>query len=249
MKDQIRALLLRRIVSGVYAPGERLLEMGIAREMNTSQAPVREALRELEALRVVETERYRGTRVRRISDREMHEAFYVRGLLDEAAARLAAPSIQKDSSRLRHLLDKLLKAAKRGQPEEYAQANHAFHRAIVEASGNQVLLKIWDSLSMESLSRLRLVQIGLRFRKSAPEHAGMVEALERGDGPLAGRLLRRHAHSFLGEAAQGAGGAVRRPGKANPDDYEATRVRSPIASGKRAGESEEHGEKSHGNAS
>jgi DNA-binding GntR family transcriptional regulator len=199
MKDQIRKLLLQRIVSGVYAPGERLLEMGIAGEMNTSQAPVREALRELEALGVVETERYRGTRVRRVSEEELREAFYVRGLLDEAAARLAAPIIQKDSSRLRRLLENLLKAAKRGQPEEYAQANHAFHRAIVEASGNHVLLRIWDSLAMESLSRIRIGQIGKRFQVTAPEHKGMVEAMERGDGALAGRLLRQHAHTFLPE--------------------------------------------------
>jgi DNA-binding GntR family transcriptional regulator len=194
---------------------------------------------------VVETERYRGTRVRRISDREMREAFYVRGLLDEEAARLAAPRIQKDSSKLRRLLERLLKAAKAGQPEAYAQANHAFHRAIVEASGNEVLLKIWDSLAMESLSRLRLVQIGLRFRTTAPEHASMVEALERGDGARAGRLLRRHAHSFL-SVSEGGDGGGKRPGD-DQDNHPATRIHTQIESGKRAGESEHAAKETHGN--
>src|SRR5947209_4717619 len=73
MRDQIRKELIKRIVDGTYRPGDRLVELQVAREFNTSQAPVREALRELEALRLVESETYRGTRVREISRREMKE--------------------------------------------------------------------------------------------------------------------------------------------------------------------------------
>src|SRR5262249_53910326 len=59
MRGQIRRELLRRIIEGHYKPGDRLVELQIAREFDTSQAPVREALRELEAVRLVETETYR----------------------------------------------------------------------------------------------------------------------------------------------------------------------------------------------
>ena len=68
MRDQIRRELTKlRIVNGTYRPGERLVELQVAKEFNTSQAPVREAFRELEALRLVESQAYRGTRVREIS--------------------------------------------------------------------------------------------------------------------------------------------------------------------------------------
>ena len=65
MSDRICRTLAERIIGGLLAPGERLVEMRIAKEFRTSQAPVREALRELEALRLVASEPYRGTRCAR----------------------------------------------------------------------------------------------------------------------------------------------------------------------------------------
>ncbi|MHC5541965.1 GntR family transcriptional regulator, partial [Singulisphaera rosea] len=63
IRGEIRRVLVKRILDGTYKPGDRLLELQIAREFQTSQGPVREALRELEALRLVESQTYRGTRV------------------------------------------------------------------------------------------------------------------------------------------------------------------------------------------
>src|SRR4051812_25814321 len=94
MREQIRRELLKRILNGTYKPGDRLIELQVAREFNTSQAPVREALRELEALRLVETQTYRGTRVREISRKEWQESAWVRALLEEAAAQQAADAFK-----------------------------------------------------------------------------------------------------------------------------------------------------------
>ncbi len=66
LREQVRALL-RDILSGVYAPGERLVEMKIARTLGTSQAPVREALRELEAIGFITSQPHRGAVVGDIS--------------------------------------------------------------------------------------------------------------------------------------------------------------------------------------
>src|SRR4051794_7292835 len=64
LRDQIKDVLMQRIVEGYYEPGERVVELRIAEEFGVSQAPVREALRELEILRLVESEPFRGARVR-----------------------------------------------------------------------------------------------------------------------------------------------------------------------------------------
>ena len=74
MRHHIRDAIVSRILEGVYSPGTRLKELALAREFNVSQAPVREALRELEALHLVQTEHYRGTRVRSIDLAELAEA-------------------------------------------------------------------------------------------------------------------------------------------------------------------------------
>lgn len=88
-------ILLDRILDGTYKPGERLIELQIANELNTSQSPVREALRYLEALRVVETETYKGTRVRSISPRELQESSQIRAALEELGAQLRRAALQE----------------------------------------------------------------------------------------------------------------------------------------------------------
>src|SRR3954447_24299604 len=123
MRAQICRELVRRIVEETYRPGERLVELQVAREFNTSQAPVREALRELEALRLVESETYRGTRVREITEREMHEASLVRGVLEQAAAVGAAAALRGDTAGLNRSLEGIEQAAKDKDFEAYARHN------------------------------------------------------------------------------------------------------------------------------
>ena len=86
VRDQVRRTLTERILAGHYKPGDRLVELQIARELGTSQGSVREALRELEASRLVESEPRRGTRVRVVSLKELQDAYFARGILEQAAA-------------------------------------------------------------------------------------------------------------------------------------------------------------------
>ncbi len=198
MSDRIRRVLADRIIAGVLAPGERLVEMRIAEEFKTSQAPVREALRELETLRLVESEPYRGTRVREVGEVEMAEAYAVRAVLEQAAAESAAPGLKGNTAGLRQTLDELRVSALEGDREGYARHDLDFHRGIVEAAGNRILLQTWDSLGFETRVRIMLARKEPDLPKFASCHDPILEALEAGDGPRAGRLLREHAESFMG---------------------------------------------------
>jgi DNA-binding GntR family transcriptional regulator len=204
MRAQIRKVLLKRIVEGYYKPGDRLLELQIAAEFKTSQGPVREALRELEALRLVETEPYRGTRVRLISEREMREGSLVRGLLEETAAKAAAKALKGHVRAIRDEVDALRESALSADLDGFAAHNMAFHRLIVAAAGNEVLLRVWDSLMLEVRTRIGLTRMTIDLVEVAESHLPIVEALERGDGDEAGRLLREHAERFCYWHEQGA---------------------------------------------
>ena len=83
LREQVKDLLLQRIASGELKPGERLVETRIAAELGTSQAPVREALRDLELLRLVESEPFKGSRVRAFGNAELVEVYPVRAVLEE----------------------------------------------------------------------------------------------------------------------------------------------------------------------
>src|SRR6185295_61817 len=93
---QVKERLLDGILTGRYAPDSRIVETQLARELGTSQAPVREALRGLEALGVVEITPFRGARVRRPTRRELLEAYAVRTSLESLGARLAVPRLTDD---------------------------------------------------------------------------------------------------------------------------------------------------------
>lgn len=200
LSDQIRRELARRIIEGELKPGERLVEMRIAEEFASSQTPVREALRELEAMRLVESAPYKGTRVREVDERETAEAYAVRGALERLACETAAATLAgapRETAALRALVEALREAAVAEDRDEYARINHEFHRSIVAASDNHILLQVWDSLSFEVRVRRTLVrQIG-DWPSRALWHNKVVDALEAGDAVEAGRLLEEHARSFI----------------------------------------------------
>ena len=188
-------MLLARILDGTYQPGDRLLELTIAHELKVSQGPVREALRELEALRLVESQTYRGTRVRGVNATEMREAFQVRAVLEEMAAQLAGDAFKGNVAALQTEVNALREAAKVCDAEAYAAHNLKLHRLIVEAADNAVLLRLWESLDLETRARICLSGSSIDLRAAAESHQTIVDALEEGGGRLAGRLLREHSEN------------------------------------------------------
>jgi DNA-binding GntR family transcriptional regulator len=197
MRDHIKHVLMDQILDGTYAPGERLIELQIAREMNTSQGPVREALRDLEGLGLVTSERYKGTRVREISQRELKETYQLRGALEELAAILAAPKLKNNTKALESELAALTKGAKAADRALYADHVMAFHRTIIEASDNQVLLSVWQSVLLESRIRVTVSRMtDSQLLSNARDRIKILDALKKGQGRTAGKLLRQHAEQF-----------------------------------------------------
>jgi DNA-binding GntR family transcriptional regulator len=93
----VKQQILERILKGRYSPGQRLREVALAKELNTSPIPVREALRELESLRIVESEAYKGVRVRQPTPKDLVEAYELRALLESYAAEKGGRSFKGNS--------------------------------------------------------------------------------------------------------------------------------------------------------
>jgi len=197
-RDLVRWALLKRISEGLYSPGERLKEMELAREFEVSQAPVREAFRELETLGVLVSEHYRGTRVREISSQETYDAYQLRGYLEEIAAQLIPlEKLKGEIGAIEALQASMRRAARADDADGFARANMQFHRSIVSLASNQTLLKVWDSLEIEMRSRLNVQKNEGRLRSLAEIHQPIVDSLKLGDLKQTGVLLREHAFSFL----------------------------------------------------
>jgi DNA-binding GntR family transcriptional regulator len=173
--------------------------VALAKELNTSPIPVREALRELESLRIVESEAYKGVRVRQVTPRDLVEAYELRALLESYAAEKGGRNFKGNTQALRKRYLAMLAAARSGDIEAYVQHDIPFHRLIVEGSQNAFLLRAWDVLGFEIRTRIFLASKEFDMVQVAQLHEPILEALERGDGKRAAQLLREHS---LGFAAQ-----------------------------------------------
>ncbi len=193
LADQIRDHLLEGILTGRLAPHSRIVETQVARELGTSQAPVREALRGLQGIGVVEILPFRGARVRRPSRRELLEAYVVRSALETLAARLAVPRLtDADIAELRSLGEAMEEAAGAGDGHAVAEADAGFHERIVELADNPTLLRTWRSLEPFSRTYISLIVPGADPEWSAHLHTPILEALGRRDVEDVVRAIGSH---------------------------------------------------------
>jgi DNA-binding GntR family transcriptional regulator len=196
LRDQIKDILVERIIKGVYPPGERIVETRVAQEFGISQAPVREALRELELLRLVVSEPFRGARVRSFTSAELGEIYPVRAALEEVAGRAAAVNLKGDVTALEAELDAMREAADTGDVHRFILHDVQFHRLIVEASGNRTLEEVWRSLHVDARTTVTVIKRADDLHNVAETHVPVLEALAAGNAAQAGRALRKHIEFF-----------------------------------------------------
>jgi DNA-binding GntR family transcriptional regulator len=193
LREQVRDLLLERVVSGFYPPGSRLVETRIAEELGISQAPVREALRDLEQLGCVVHEPFRGCSVRELSIADLLEAFPVRSALEGVAARLAARSIDDgELARLESLIEEMRTAGRAGDAAAESGADAAFHATIVGAARNAVLARQWEQLQPHARTFLSLSLPASARGTVADRHLPILEALRRRDPQAAEAAMHEH---------------------------------------------------------
>jgi DNA-binding GntR family transcriptional regulator len=199
LREQIKDVLLQRIVEGSYPPGSRIVETRVAQELGVSQGPVREALRDLEQLGCVVHEPYRGCSVRAFSVDELLDAFPVRAALEALAARLAAERItDAELDALDELLDRMRLAARRGDAHDQSQANASFHATIVRAARNSTLERQWRMLEPFSRTYLTVSRPGIDLLHLSERHVPILDALRRHEPDAAAEAMHDH---LMGAAA------------------------------------------------
>src|SRR3569832_318171 len=183
-RDRIRDTLVERILDGTYPAGMQLKELYLAREFDVSQAPIREALRQLEASGLVSSEPFRGTRVRGADFAEMREAYELRVMLEMRSVVLAAPYSPQLLSDLTGYLREMERAVKEDDAEDYIDNALRFHRKLVESSGNRTFLAVWDSLLWDIRGRIalrRLAEQGKSLKALVSMHKALLGRLRAQD--------------------------------------------------------------------
>ena len=200
------------IVSGELLPSERLVEEDLSRRLGIGRAAVRMALVRLEHDGLVEHERHRGARVRRVSEEEAVEIIEVRAALESLAARRAAErATAQDVRDLRAILRAMRAHRERGDLMAVSDANAALHRRILEISGHETARRLSGTLMSQIVRfQYRTVLLPGRSDRSLREHTAIVQAIAAANGDMAERAMRRHLSQVadaLRAQAAGSGAA------------------------------------------
>lgn len=189
--NQVLDFVRSRILSGEYEPGARLRLQPLAEESGASLIPVREALRILEAERLVETIPNRGARVASISREEMEDLYRVRVLLETQAIRESPPMGESEAAEFDRLLQQLKDAARAGEDDLVLRLHRQYHFGLYNRTPSNWLPNLIDLLWKHTE---RYQRLALPFRHDAAdhEHREVLDALADDDPNGAADALRIH---------------------------------------------------------
>jgi DNA-binding GntR family transcriptional regulator len=192
LKDQVKSILIDRMIEGDLAPGDRIKELQVAKELGTSQAPVREAIRCLETLGYVEHIPHVGAMVKTFNRSEIEEAYQVREALELHSTALI-PEVQNELVKeLDEQLALMQSAIKENNIRLFTQADNEFHRAIVASCENETMLAMWESLKMQVQVIATLIKASMPLDKIYLLHPPIVDAFKSKSRERASLLLKGH---------------------------------------------------------
>lgn len=150
LAEQIADAIVDGIAMGKLKPGQRLIETELARQLGVSRVPVRESLKMLEAQGILDANPHRGARVAEFTEARIDQICEARVALERLALRDAAPAYRSDPARLARLdavIDRMEAAADRLDWVTLGKTDLDFHREICAASGNSVVVTLWETLA------------------------------------------------------------------------------------------------------
>lgn len=192
-----RARLARQLIGGAYKPGQKLELREIATEYGLEDESVLKIFADFQALGMATVGGNFSAVVRSPNPKEMLEAYEIRAALEEIAGRTAAGALKGNTGELRRELEGMRAAVREGNLEAYAEHDVRFHRTILESSQNEVLLRVWNTLTLDLRMRAALSNVWKYLPDMGESHQPILDALEHGRGREAALLLRNHVETFL----------------------------------------------------
>lgn len=197
LRDVVFHTLRQAILKGELKPGERLMEIQLAKKLGVSRTPIREAIRKLELEGLVLMIPRKGAEVAEITEKNLRDVLEVREALERLAVRLACEQITKAQVReVREAAEAFQDGLTSGNVTEIAEADEHFHDLINLATGNQKLIQILHNLR-EQMYRYRVEYLKNEavFPQLLEEHESLIRAIERRQKEQAAEIVCRHINN------------------------------------------------------
>lgn len=201
---QVTRVLTQAIMKGQLAPGSKLVEAGVARELGVSRAPVREAARLLEQQGLLVAHPRRGFFVRKLEPADIDEIYDLRICVECHAGVLASQNMTPTNrDMLRRQIDVMHETAAIDDHARQIEEDYRFHRMICEIAGSKRLLRLFDDLASEL--RMTIGLIGRLYddpHRIAQTHEAVLDVLEQGHPDLINARIDYHIGAAWREVAK-----------------------------------------------
>ncbi|MFD2044869.1 GntR family transcriptional regulator [Ornithinibacillus salinisoli] len=194
-QQKVYRVLKARIIERIYVPGQRIVIDQIAKEMNTSSIPVREAIRQLEAERLILYKRNVGPVVAEVNESDYSDTLRVLAVLEGYATALCAKAITHEKiDQLKELNNRMREALEDFDIIRFSKLNADFHKLICEDCQNHYLLEsinnTWNRL--DAIRGAGSMLYSVRVKESIKEHQQLITYLENGNIDKLESLAREH---------------------------------------------------------
>jgi DNA-binding GntR family transcriptional regulator len=191
--DQLR----EQIVQGTFRPGQQINESLMARQLNTSRSPLREALQRLCQEGILTSQRHRGVFVRELATEDLKEIYEVRASVESTAASIlldgSAEQIKDTCAVLKEIVGEMARQAITSDCQAIARLDIQFHSSLVAGMGNSRFIRIYKTLAAESSMCIHNLEVSYpRVDVLVKEHQNILDLLEAGDRNGLLKAIQRH---------------------------------------------------------
>ena len=193
-KGEIADRIRRRITSGQMALGARIADKQLARELDVSRTPVREALLQLQSEGLVEIRPQSGTFVFDLTVRDIHDICATRAILETGAIRfLLAGSAGETLAELNTLVGHAALALEDGDLQECDALDWRFHENLIAATGNRYLIRAYRGISSQLRAlRQRMPATRERVARAIGQHRRLIDLCAAGRSAEAEEQIATH---------------------------------------------------------
>lgn len=199
-REEIGNAIRDAIASGDLKPGDRIVETQWAKDLGVSQSPVREAIRELEMMGLVENIPYQGCIVRKATKQDMKDAYRVRMYLEMLGIQDAVEGATDDQLKEIYKIYKEMEAeAQKNAFNSYTKKNELFHEKIIEVSQNRLLIRLWKQSHIQDSTFFGTQLSEQSLEALAMRHKILYEAIEARDVKRAQEAIYQHFQELIEE--------------------------------------------------
>lgn len=204
VKSTLRVEVAERIRKLIFdnqiKPGERIIETKLAREFGVSQSPIREAIRELEMMGLLENIPFRGCVVKELLPKDIINRYKIRYSLEMLAIRDATMNMTaEDMKQLQSLLGQMKIAAKRAQKFDFIDLDITFHKKIIQMADNELLDKMWEMVSLGQWTNVTVNISEKGLEELAQRHEQLLGYMQGNDPEGAANAMKMHIEDLMND--------------------------------------------------